>query len=220
MGIHDKEDVGYPASNWIRQTWATSKTLSEFLDAAEGEPITQLPGSPQITPSRIYTLASLKHSGKILAVDFDDTIIVHDKETGSILGPMPHVSEIMHKLKAEGWKIVIHSHRSVHENGINEIKEALTKYNIPYDEIYPHKPYALVYLDDKAMHFSDWNTTYKQLHENVFDYSRDALVCEDDKIKMQWVGEKEVWVCPVCHMIKFLTKLAKSCCIFLDKRGS
>lgn len=220
MGIHDKETEGYPVSNWIKQTWATSKTMSDFLDVVDGEPLKELPSAPKVEPSRIYTLASLKHSGKILAVDFDDTLIIHNKQDGSIVGPMPNVSEIMHKLKNEGWKIIINSHRAVHDNGIEEIKETMKKYNIPYDEIYPYKPYAAVYLDDKAMHFSDWNTAYRQLQEKVFDYKRDILVCEDDSQKMQWVGEKEVWVCPVCHMVKFLTKLAKLCFVLLDKRGS
>jgi histidinol phosphatase-like enzyme len=94
-----------------------------------------------------------------LAVDFDDTIATTiDGELVLIRG----AREALERLRAHGYKIVIHSARAwVAWNDVwdrvGEMHDFLEKEGIPYDGIYMGngKPAAVAYIDDRAMRFED-----------------------------------------------------------------
>jgi adenylylsulfate kinase len=76
------------------------------------------------------------------------------KGPGVLGAPRMDVRQVMQTLRAEGWKIVIHTTR-----GATEIEEYLRKHSFPYDEINSNadyktqgpKPVADVYWDDRAL---------------------------------------------------------------------
>ena len=94
-----------------------------------------------------------------IAVDFDGVIADYDgwkgKETCG--PPRADVVEVLEVLRAEGWKIIVHSSRAT-----DEIRPYLIEHGIPFDEINRNsssqtggtKPVATVYWDDRACRYS------------------------------------------------------------------
>ncbi len=110
---------------------------------------------------------------KILAVDFDGTIVHYEAWMGR--GQFGQVvkgaSEFIAKLKDEGWTIIIHTCRPE----VKEVREFLIEEGISFDHVNyspkneelglsPHKVAASVYLDDRAVCFNgNWKKAYKQV---------------------------------------------------------
>ena len=98
-------------------------------------------------------------SRRTIAVDFDGVIADYDGWKGAgVLGkPRPDVVDVLNLLRAEGWKIIIHTTR-----GKQEIAPYLREYSIPYEEFNSNsdyktlgiKPVADVYWDDRALRYS------------------------------------------------------------------
>jgi len=96
---------------------------------------------------------------RTIAVDFDGVIADYDGWQGSgVLGkPRGDVLQVLSILRREGWKIVVHTTRSV-EN----IASYLHKEQVPFDEVNVNsdyvndgrKPVATVYWDDRALRYS------------------------------------------------------------------
>ena len=99
------------------------------------------------------------NSRRTIAVDFDGVIAEYDgyKGPGVLGAPRGDVREALALLRAEGWKIVIHTTR-----GHEEVGEYLRSNHIPHDEINSNsdyrtqgpKPVADVYWDDRAVCYS------------------------------------------------------------------
>ncbi len=109
---------------------------------------------------RIKIMASkANNSRRTIAVDFDGVVAEYDDWQGiGVLGaPLQDVLDVLRTLRAEGWKIVIHTTR-----GEEEIAGYLAEHQIPYDEINRNsdyrtngvKPVADVYWDDRAVRYS------------------------------------------------------------------
>lgn len=98
-------------------------------------------------------------SRRTIAVDFDGVIADYDgyKGIGVLGNPRPDVLEVMRQLRAEGWKILIHTTR-----GADEIADYLAKHGVPHDEVNRNsdyqnagpKPVADLYWDDRAVSYS------------------------------------------------------------------
>jgi adenylylsulfate kinase len=96
---------------------------------------------------------------RTIAVDFDGVIAEYDGWKGrGVFGlPRKDVIEALHELRAEGWKIVIHTTR-----GVKEVRPYLAHHGIPHHEINRNsdyltlgvKPVADVYWDDRAFFYS------------------------------------------------------------------
>jgi hypothetical protein len=94
-----------------------------------------------------------------IAVDFDGVLAEYDGWRGNeVLGsPRLDVIQVLHILRGEGWKILVHTTRSA-----EHIIDYLAKNEIPYDEVncnssYANlgsKPVATVYWDDRALRYS------------------------------------------------------------------
>ncbi len=99
------------------------------------------------------------NSRRTIAVDFDGVIAEYDgwKGVGVLGAPRADVREVLQTLRAEGWKIIIHTTRSE-----QEIVDYLVRHGIVYDEINRNsdyktqgvKPVADVYWDDRAIPYS------------------------------------------------------------------
>lgn len=94
-----------------------------------------------------------------LAVDFDNTLMdTKNVLKGYKMGQaMPGATEAMNKLKAGGAIIVIHSIWADTEAKQKAMSDWLHYFNIPYDFITNIKPDCDIFLDDKAIRFSNWN---------------------------------------------------------------
>jgi|GEM_PF-944016 len=105
------------------------------------------------------TTAESSQRRKTIAVDFDGVIADYNGWQGEdVLGaPRPDVIEALHKLRALGWKIIIHTTRADYT-----IASFLNQAAIPFDEINSNtdyqnagpKPVATVYWDDRSLRYS------------------------------------------------------------------
>jgi hypothetical protein len=94
-----------------------------------------------------------------IAVDFDGVIADYEGWKGeNVLGaPRNDVISVLAQLKAEGWKIIVHTTR-----GASDIYAYLIDAGVPFDEINENsdydnrgnKPVARVYWDDRAVCYS------------------------------------------------------------------
>ena len=118
--------------------------------------------------SLIYYYDKVKKQ-RTACIDFDGVINNYTgyKGIGVFEEPVPGAIENINKLKEAGWKIIIHTTRGE----THLIKDYCEKYNIPVDEYntnsnnYPHqnqgKPYADIYIDDRAVNFNgNWSETF------------------------------------------------------------
>jgi adenylylsulfate kinase len=105
------------------------------------------------------TVPNSQEREQSIAVDFDGVVAEYDGWKGAtVLGsPRKDVLRVLHTLRSEGWKIIIHTTRSA-----SEISEYLVRHNIPHDEINQNssyqnggpKPVATIYWDDRALRYS------------------------------------------------------------------
>lgn len=107
--------------------------------------------------------------GLRIVFDIDDTISrVFVKGDYAGAGEIPAVTAKLRSLKEAGHTIVLHTARGMvscggdaekaREKNEKTLTEWLAKYDIPYDEIWWGKPYADVYVDDKAVSAADLAT--------------------------------------------------------------
>lgn len=91
----------------------------------------------------------------ILAIDFDG--VIHDFKnplTGRRMGaPINGAKEALEFFKKRGDTIIIHS---VWGDKPKAISDFMVYYGLPFDSITNIKPNADVYLDDKAVRFTNW----------------------------------------------------------------
>lgn len=110
-----------------------------------------------------------------IVIDLDGTICPIKKigQSYADLLPLPGAVEKIKQLKATGHYIIIHTARNMatQDSNLGKVLKNIGKitldwlnlHDIPYDEIYFGKPNAHVYIDDRALRFSDW----ENLHETL-----------------------------------------------------
>lgn len=95
--------------------------------------------------------------------DIDNTLLTYssDVKTKEGIEPIYEMVSLLKKLYEEGNTIILHTARGMQSNGSNmglvnkkayHVFQILEKFEIPYHEIYFGKPWADIYIDDKA-----WN---------------------------------------------------------------
>lgn len=114
------------------------------------------------------------HDDATIAVDLDGVITTYVEPWTGIhhFGePMPGAAESMKKLQDLGYKLVVYTTRNNslarHNGGANAleltalVQMQLEKQGIPYDYISLFKPLARIYIDDRAVRFTNWEQTMK-----------------------------------------------------------
>jgi hypothetical protein len=109
---------------------------------------------------------------KYICIDLDGTIAHYDVWLGPehFGEPIDGVQEALAALKAAGWIMIIFTTR----HHVALIRQYLEKHHIPFDHInenpdqpdgaWPGKPYADVYVDDRAVQFNgDWAATIQEI---------------------------------------------------------
>lgn len=123
-----------------------------------------------------YTQTISQDESKNVCIDFDG--VIHDNYDGfgdgTIYGPIiPGSSEAIKKL-AQKYDIIIFTAKAKSDRplingktGAELVMEWLEKHNLAQyvKDITSEKPRALVYIDDKAIRFTDWESTLNQFDE-------------------------------------------------------
>lgn len=107
---------------------------------------------------------------KTIAVDFDGVIHSYDKgwQDGSIYGTVVEgCREALQRLLDNGCDVVVYSTRSdakevngkLQSGQLAEMHRWLTENNVPFSCIHHGvgKPLAWAFIDDRAIHFNNWN---------------------------------------------------------------
>ena len=101
---------------------------------------------------------------KTIGIDFDGTLCKKQSYGNGKIHEVPNEGayEVMESLRKEGYQLTIFTVRlnPKKEGGIApkkaEIERWLKLHNIPYDEVTNNKPEAVVYVDDRAIRFTNW----------------------------------------------------------------
>jgi len=98
---------------------------------------------------------------KTMVVDVDDTILTTTDRDYANSRPIAPVVNKLREAKSLGWHIILFTARGMgRSNGnidlvknevFNEVSSFCEKWNVPYDEIMVGKPWAAMYVDDKAV---------------------------------------------------------------------
>jgi capsule biosynthesis phosphatase len=130
-------------------------------------------------------LPRVRHYPMRICFDIDNTILtnsdVHGRGTG--IEPIPKMVDMIRRLHEEGHTIVLATARSMEtcnsnlgragKRGMMSVLTKLDEFKIPYDEIYFGKPWAHLYVDDKA-----WNQyTNANFPEFMFNYNPSENAC-------------------------------------------
>jgi hypothetical protein len=99
---------------------------------------------------------------KYLAVDLDKTVAKNSAYPEfKLLEPIEGARDALKHLTSIGWDIIIHTSRAWHEE--SQIKDWLKKWDIPYKRIVCGKYFAKYYVDDRAIHFDNWNEIIRKV---------------------------------------------------------
>lgn len=104
-----------------------------------------------------------------IVIDLDGTICPIKKPTENYADLIPHEGAVekIRALHNKGHYIIIQTARNMatQESNLGKVMknigkvtlEWLERFGIPYDEIYFGKPNGHVYIDDRALRFTNWN---------------------------------------------------------------
>lgn len=102
----------------------------------------------------------------IIALDFDG--VLHDKahpKPGRVMGaPMELAKETLEALRREGHTFFLHTAFGQGPRERDVIRNWMIYYGFPQLRI-EAKPVADVYIDDKAIGFTDWRSAYEELRK-------------------------------------------------------
>ena len=97
-----------------------------------------------------------------IIIDLDGTICTEEKTfSRSLAKPINGAIESINKLYDQGHIIIIYSARSWQEYEMTE--HWLKLNNIRYHQLVMGKPMGDVWIDDRAVKFSNWNDTLNQI---------------------------------------------------------
>ncbi len=112
-----------------------------------------------------------------IVIDLDGVIcpIKKPNQTYSDLKPLPGAVERLRELKEAGHYIIIMTarHMATCESNIGRVMKKMGKltfdwldyYDIEYDEVYFGKPTGELYIDDRAIRFTEWDKITDDLLE-------------------------------------------------------
>lgn len=91
----------------------------------------------------------MSNKQEIIAVDFDGVIAQHGKL-------MPMARDGLQELIDRGYRVIIHTLRARTTSGRAHVIEWMNNYDLPYHDVTAMKPPALAFIDDRAIHFTNW----------------------------------------------------------------
>lgn len=94
----------------------------------------------------------------VIAIDFDGVIhdYKHPVEGRRMGGPMPGAVNAMQNLE-DDFTVVIYTTKATTEGGKKAVEDWLEYYHVPYGQVTAIKPNAVLFVDDRALRFYDWD---------------------------------------------------------------
>jgi capsule biosynthesis phosphatase len=148
-----------------------SSVVQDYIDtslAVVGVPVAKMDvvcmGTPEQMLMSPLTSNSAIQTPLRVCFDLDNTLVTFPTVPGdySTVRPIADNIDYLRFLKDQGHTIIVHTARRMRTHGGNLGKviadigsitmDSLAELDIPFDEIYFGKPYADVYIDDKALH--------------------------------------------------------------------
>jgi len=99
-----------------------------------------------------------KANRRVYCFDLDGTLCTNTEGGYDQARPYPERIRHLRALRRAGHEIVICTARGT-KTGINWAaltRRQLARWKVPYDRLYFGKPYADIYIDDKAQHVGHW----------------------------------------------------------------
>jgi hypothetical protein len=110
----------------------------------------------------------------IVNVDLDGTICTEEATFERALAkPLPGAREALAALIGAGHTVVIYSSRSWSE--LRMTQAWLDENNIPYNGLHLGKPVADLFIDDRAIQFTNWPTTLDSLDARLAARGHDRV---------------------------------------------
>lgn len=99
---------------------------------------------------------------KTIMVDLDGVVCTEERTFDRPLAkPLDGAREALASLKAAGHTIIIYTGRGWPE--YRATKQWLDDHGMAYDQIHMGKPIADIWIDDRALRFTDWGQTRREL---------------------------------------------------------
>ena len=99
-----------------------------------------------------------------IIIDLDGTICTEEKTfSRSLSKPIEGAIESINKLHDEGHTIIIYSARSWQEYEMTN--HWLTLHKVKHDQLVMGKPIGDVWIDDRAIEFTDWTNVINKINE-------------------------------------------------------
>jgi phosphoglycolate phosphatase-like HAD superfamily hydrolase len=99
---------------------------------------------------------------RTIMVDLDGVLCTEEQfHDRPLAEPIAGAREALEKLRAAGYIVVVYTARSWGEH--RATKHWLDQHGFTYDGIQMGKPVADVWIDDRALRFTSWNETLRQL---------------------------------------------------------
>lgn len=105
----------------------------------------------------------------VLCIDFDGVIhgykhLVVGRRMGA---PIQDAEHFMKHLYDRGFILKVYTVKATTESGQRAVEDQLKYYMIPFHEVTAIKPNAALYIDDKALHFTDWMQAYEDIGKRL-----------------------------------------------------
>lgn len=197
-----------------------------------------------LNPYSVYRVQASDHAEEyahknVLAIDFDGVIASIPEDALDHLGqPLPGAIEALHTLEQMGYKIGIMSAHCRTVEGEEEVRKWLDHYGAPFVVTTSTKIPAALYIDDKALKFTDWESALEEIpklapiqfkgpyqspasdepyqsnpsdeaKEKTKKKNQEASLCEKDASYLEWNERECGWACPACNKkTAFLERVA------------
>lgn len=101
-----------------------------------------------------------------IIIDLDGTICTEEKTfSRSLAEPLEGAIENINKLYDDGHTIIIYSARTWME--FEMTTNWLKKHNVKYNQLILGKPIGDIWIDDRAINFSNWKQIQKELSSKI-----------------------------------------------------
>lgn len=105
----------------------------------------------------------------IICLDFDG--VLHnpaDRSPGYKMGkPVEGSKEVTELMLRHGHEVLIHSARVNKPEDVDHVLAWLYYFGFQVMPVYIHKPLADIYIDDKGLHFTGWDTALPELAQRL-----------------------------------------------------
>jgi hypothetical protein len=179
------------APSWIQERVAGLMAVGKIKDA-----------ETLIAPYAAYAVHSMEaEHPRTIAIDFDGVLAQATEFDENTAGePIEGAIDALHMLVDRGYDVVILSSRASTPQGKNLIMDWLDRYGAPSVRVTAVKVPAELYLDDRAVQFTNWTEGIGACLAKEPDFSEVVTdwLCRRDNTPMTWEASDKRYACTAC----------------------